>query len=397
MRILTALTYFRPHYSGLTIYAERLAHALVKRGHSVTVLTSQYDPRLPLQENHAGIQVIRLPVRMRVSKGVIMPQMPLQALRLITQADLIHLHVPQLDAAPLAITGWMLGKPVVLTYHCDLKLPQGIVHQLANWVSNLANHVAARFAQVVITNTRDYAENSPFLRQYLSKLEVIPPPVDLVPAGPQAVAAFRQKFKLHAGEPIIGMAARFATEKGVEFLVQALPEILVRHPKARVLFVGQFRDVLGEEAYFARLTPLISKLGSHWEFLGVLPPEEFTAFFHVVDVLVLPSINSTESYGMVQVEAMTCGTPVVASDLPGVRQPVNSNGMGIVVPLADPGAIAQAVNEILSTPEKYRGNPAIVAERNSPETVAVEYERVFMELAKAVNPVRGTTTSEKHS
>jgi hypothetical protein len=46
MRILTALTYYRPHFSGLTIYAERLARALVRRGHSVTVLTAQYSPDL---------------------------------------------------------------------------------------------------------------------------------------------------------------------------------------------------------------------------------------------------------------------------------------------------------------------------------------------------------------
>jgi glycosyltransferase involved in cell wall biosynthesis len=59
MRILTILTYYRPHYSGLTIYAERLARALVARGHPVTVLTSRYDPNLPAREVCDGVQVVR--------------------------------------------------------------------------------------------------------------------------------------------------------------------------------------------------------------------------------------------------------------------------------------------------------------------------------------------------
>jgi glycogen synthase len=59
MKILTVLTYYRPHTSGLTIYAERLAHAFVKRGHQVTVMTTQYDPSLPLEEMLNGVKVIQ--------------------------------------------------------------------------------------------------------------------------------------------------------------------------------------------------------------------------------------------------------------------------------------------------------------------------------------------------
>ena len=73
MKILTVLTYYRPHTSGLTIYAERLSKAFVSRGHQVTVLTSQFDPSLPLEEMSDGVRVVRAPVLMRISKGVIMP------------------------------------------------------------------------------------------------------------------------------------------------------------------------------------------------------------------------------------------------------------------------------------------------------------------------------------
>jgi len=76
MQILIALTYYRPHYSGLTIYVERLARALAAQGHQVTVLTSRYAATLPAQEKLDGVEVRRLPVAMRISKGVIMPSMP---------------------------------------------------------------------------------------------------------------------------------------------------------------------------------------------------------------------------------------------------------------------------------------------------------------------------------
>lgn len=72
-------THYRPHYSGLTIYTARLTRALVARGHRVKVLTSRYDRRLPFREALNGVEIIRVQVLMRVSKGVIMPAMPLWA------------------------------------------------------------------------------------------------------------------------------------------------------------------------------------------------------------------------------------------------------------------------------------------------------------------------------
>jgi glycosyltransferase involved in cell wall biosynthesis len=176
------------------------------------------------------------------------------------------------------------------------------------------------------------------------------------------------------------MAARLATEKGVEYLVQALPDVLEHHPTARVLFVGQYKDVLGEAAYARKLAPLINQLGDHWKFLGVLSPKEFTAFLNLADVTVLPSINSTESFGMVQVEAMTCGTPVVATDLPGVRQPVQSTGMGRVVPLADASSLAEAIISILDNPASFTGDRDGIAQRFAPDTIAAEYDSIFNKL-----------------
>jgi glycosyltransferase involved in cell wall biosynthesis len=126
------------------------------------------------------------------------------------------------------------------------------------------------------------------------------------------------------------------------------------------------------------LLPLVEKLGQHWEFLGVIPAIEQAAFFRVSNLMVLPSINSTESYGLVQVESMTCGTPVVASDLPGVRVPVQMTGMGRIVPRANAEALAQAIIEMLDHPDQYRRDPSEIIRLSSPEHVAEEYEKVFM-------------------
>jgi len=380
MQILIALTYYRPHYSGLTIYVERLARALAAQGHQVTVLTSRYAATLPAQEKLDGVEVRRLPVAMRISKGVIMPSMPIWAARLARQADVINLHVPQLDAAMIGMLGRFMDKPILLTYHCDMRLPHGIIHSIANLASNIANHITARTAKLIVTNTQDYAENSAFLRRYLSKVRVIPPPITLSPITENDSLAFRQRAHVQPGQRIIGMAARLASEKGVEYLVEAMPIILQKHPQARVLFVGQYQDVLGEEAYAQRLAPLIEQLGEHWTFLGVLEPTEFSAFLHTAEVTVLPSINSTESFGMVQIESMISATPVVASDLPGVRQPVLESGIGRIVPPRDAAALANAIIDILDHPQDYRGEPEKIAERYSPAQIARQYEALFNEL-----------------
>lgn len=377
MRILISLMYYRPHYSGLTIYTERLANALAGRGHHVTVLTSRYNSSLPGKEQVDGVTIIRPQVLFRVSKGVIMPTIPIWAWRLVRQADVINTHVPQPDAALLGIYSRLLRKPLVLTYHCDLDLPKGIVNFFANQGSHLANHISATLAEAIVTNTYDFAEHSPFLQRYLGKVREIPPPIELAEVREDQMKDFREKYGILPGQRIIGMAARLATEKGVEYLVEALYRIMERFPTARVLFAGQHEGVLGEEAYAQRLAPHILELGAHWKFLGILPPVDWSAFFQTAEVMILPSINSTESFGMVQVEAMVCGTPVVASDLPGVRQPVSTTGMGLVVQPQDAGGLAKAVIQVLENPDRFRSDLSMVKRRFSPARIAEEYEQLF--------------------
>ena len=381
MRILIVLTYFQPHKSGLTVYAVRQARTLAAMGHTVTVLTSQYDRDLPIQETMDGVRILRLPVAFRLSKGVIMPSMPFRAWRLIGNTDVVNLHVPQIDAALIALLTRLRNKPVVLTYHCDLQMPEGWINQLAGWVATLANRVSAKMAHAIVHNTRDFAEHSPFLRQYLEKLVVIQPPIINAPVSTEDVYAFCEKYDIDPGRRIVGMVARLATEKGVEYLVQAMPVVLEAVPDVLVVFVGEYQNVFGEQIYKEKLLPMINALGDHWVFLGVVSEKEKAAFYDLCDLLVLPSINSTESFGMVQVEALTSGTPVVATDLPGVRQPVVTSGMGEIVPAMDAVALGQAIIKVLNAGLKV--DPDLVNHLSchyAPETVAEAYDALYREL-----------------
>lgn len=375
MKILEVLTYYRPHISGLTIYVERLSKALASQGHEVVVFTSQYDSSLSLHEEKDGVAVKRVPVAMRVSKGVIMPRFGPQAWGMVKNCDVVHLHLPQFDAPGVALRGRLYGKPVILTYHSDLRLPPGVFNRFVDRVVHGMNRVAGTLADAVVTYTHDFGSHSPFLSHYLGrKLHVIPPPVELVDALPETTDAFRHKHRLE-GHKVIGISARMAAEKGIEVLLAALPAILASHPNAIVLHASP--DAIGEDAYAARIMPQLERFGDNYRLLGPLHGAELTAFYRNLDCLVMCSLNNTETFGLVQVEAMMCGVPAVASDLPGVRQPVRLTGMGEIAPVGDASALAQAIVKVLDNEGNYTCPPQLIADSFSPHNTAAEYVRLF--------------------
>ncbi|NJO06251.1 MAG: glycosyltransferase family 4 protein [Chloroflexaceae bacterium] len=380
MRLLIALTYYRPHISGLTIYVQRLATEMARRGHTVTILTSQYDPSLPERELIDGVRIVRAPVVARISKGVIMPTIGWLATTLAMHHDAMSLHLPQFDASGIALRGRVLRQPVVLTYHCDLLLPAGWINRVANVAVDTSNQIAGRLATRIVAYTQDYADNSPFLARFRDKVAIIPPPVEVNHIPEEEKHAFRRRYNIQG--PIIGMAARLATEKGVEVLLNALPRVLQVYPNARVLYAGQYENVLGEEAYALRLAPLFERYKDNWTFLGTLGARDMAAFFPNCDVLVVPSLNSTESFGLVQVEAMLSGTPCVASNLPGVRQPILQTGMGRIAPIGDSAGLAEAMLEVLSHKADYVRPRAEIEARFSTPRTAERYEELIDSLRK---------------
>jgi glycosyltransferase involved in cell wall biosynthesis len=158
--------------------------------------------------------------------------------------------------------------------------------------------------------------------------------------------------------------------------------ILKKYPQAQVLYAGQYQNVMGEQAYYDRLIPRIREyeISGHWKFLGNLAPIELSALYPNLDVLTVPSLNSTEAFGLVQIEAMMNGVPCVPSALPGVRQPVTMHGMGRISKIGDAADLAASILEVLDNPEKYKGDIAAIKKAYNPESIAIEYEKLFTKL-----------------
>jgi glycosyltransferase involved in cell wall biosynthesis len=349
MRVLTTLTYYRPHISGLTIYAERIGSGLARRGHQVTVLTSRYERSLPRRETISGIRIIRNSVWMRLNKGVVMPGFLFRAAREIHRHDVLYLHLPQIEAAPVALYAKFIArKRVVTTYHCDIDLPPGPARVLFFNFIRLSHWITAKVSDAIIVNSDDYVQGSPFLRRFANRViasypPCVPPEADPADVGP---------LQVPEGAPVIGFVGRFAEEKGIEYIIEAIPIVLKQKPNAVFAFAGEMEKVFGERVY-ERLRGRIDALSQHVQLLGVVSDAQLADFFRRSSVLLLPSVNSTESFGMVQVEAMFHGTPVIASDISGVRVPVSVTGMGELVPPRDPRALAEAILRVLANRSTY--------------------------------------------
>jgi glycosyltransferase involved in cell wall biosynthesis len=382
MKILFSLTYYHPHISGLTIYAQRLAEALVTRGHQVTVLTSQHNAELPRENKHEGVHIVRVPVSFRLGKGPVMPSYILTASSLLRQHDITVLNLPNtpIETLSLVIAGRLLSRrPLVAIYQCDMQLPDGILSRLVEKMLFAVNAVGGLCFDRIVSITEDYADHSRFLRWFKRKREIIPPAVIMPTPNDEAVKRFRQRVA-PGGERLIGFPARFATEKGVEYMLAALPLIHAQMPRAKLLFTMDPESVIGEEQYWNRMQPLIARVREHCEFLGTLPRQQLPAFYAGCDVVVLPSINSTEGFGLVQLESMLSGTPVVATNLPGVRVPVQKTGMGHIVAPRDAAALAEAVVDVIQNRQSYVKAREEIEKHFPFERSVDQYEKLLQSL-----------------
>ncbi len=379
MRVLMSLTYYRPNVSGLTIYVERLAAKLVERGHEVTVLTAQHDPALAVEELIDGVRVVRVPAPVTLGKAPLMPRFADTAYRLAKEHDIVHLHLPQLEGSLAAGAARKAGKPVLLTYHCDLQLPSGLINRGFDAGVFAANYATGTLADGIVAYTQDYADHSPLLRQFKDKITVIKPPVLQEAPAPEDVDAFKARHGLRKG-PVLGFASRLATEKGIEYGIGALPALIERFPDLQVVFAGPYTNVVGEAEYRDKIERMLIPFEDRWIFAGTLKGRELAAFYGAIDVLLMTSINSTESFGLVQVEAMLCGTPVVATNLPGVRQPVTMTRMGEIAHIANSASLATAIEKVLDDPARYSKPRAEIEQIFSLDQTIADYESLYSDL-----------------
>ncbi|MFF8432223.1 glycosyltransferase family 4 protein [Streptomyces sp. NPDC016566] len=332
--VTVALDYYAPYVSGLTEAARITAEGLAGRGWKVAVACAQHDPTLPRQEQLNGVHVFRAPVLARISRGFLTPRLPLLAARLAARSRLLHLHLPMPEAAFL-----MALRPkarVVTTYHIDAFLPDTPMNRAAMRLADHSCRATVKRADLVIANSDDQARGSrlwPAIRQ--RPFRPIPSPcVDRSGGTPR----LREGDGLH-----IGFMGRIADDKGIEYLVRAFRAI--DDPKARLLIAGDYQTVAGG----SNIARLRAEAGDdpRVRFLGLLRGERVRDFYASIDVFALPSIS--ESFGIVQVEAMMAGVPSATTDLAGSRYPVQATGFGRLIPPRDPEALRRALLDLAGT------------------------------------------------
>lgn len=352
MRILMVTGYYLPYVSGMTIYVRRLAEGLVRRGHHVTVLCARHDPGLPAVAVENGVRVERSPVMVAAGKGLVAPGMLASLVRLLASHDVFHRHVPGMGDSWITtrIARW-LGKPTVFTHHCDLHLPVGLANDAVNSVLNADLRHAGGLADLIVSYSEDYAAYSRFLSHFRRKVRTVFPPIVIGEPDDERVAAWRRDLGFD-GVPVVGFAGRFAADKGGDVLLRAIPHLRELVPGVRVVFAGEFANVPGER-FYQDSQALLAPVRDVVTFLGNVKPERMPDFYRLCNVVTVPSTNSTESWGMWQDEAMLCGTPVVTTDLPGVRVSIRTTGMGLLVRPHDARGLADALATVLGDRDRF--------------------------------------------
>ncbi|UPG91112.1 glycosyltransferase family 4 protein [Luteibacter aegosomaticola] len=329
-RVLIVLSYYHPYISGVSEYAKHLGELLAPHC-DVTVLTGRHDPALPEHEVLNGVTVRRAPASIFLHKGYLSAALARDFRELVRQHDVVNFHLPMLDAA------WLTSliprsTPVISTYQCDVQPVGGLLDRVAVAAVNVASRRILRRSDRIVVLSLDYAGGSRILRGFEHRLM-------------EGYAPIRDTGASHRtpnASPVIGFLGRFVEEKGIGVLVDAFAKVLHRFPDATLRLAGDYANVAGGSIY-PQIRPAIDALGPRVELLGRVDDEGIARFYAGLDVFVLPSINAYEAFGMVQVEAMLAGVPVVASDMRGVRVPVEKTGNGWLSPPGDSDALASTL------------------------------------------------------
>jgi glycosyltransferase involved in cell wall biosynthesis len=375
LKILICLLYYFPHRTGLTIHVQRVAEELVRRGHQVTVLTARYRNDLPRDDvsMHQGVRIVRLWAPIRLSRGMIMPAYPWAAYKLMREHDVVSIHTPMMETMLIAALSKLTGRRLVITHHGDLVLPDGLVNRFIRGTMFWMYRFAARQASHIIAYSDDYAAHSYYLRPFQDKVTVNYPPILMPLPNPHRVEELRAEWQKDGG-PVIGFAGRFVQEKRPDLLIRALEVVNTRYPNARVVFAGEY-DIRYEDTW-ERHQDLVQAYRDQLVFLGLREdPQDMADFYAACDVLALTS--DTECFALVQVEAMLSGTPVVMTNTPGGRVPVQMTGMGRIAQMGDWRSIGQAILDVLDNREQFvRPRQAIESVFSFQETVD-RYEQFF--------------------
>ncbi|MQY69266.1 MAG: glycosyltransferase [Firmicutes bacterium] len=273
--------------------------------------------------------------------------------------DILHFHLP----FPLGVISYLLMRPkgkVVVTYHSDI-----IRQRLAKILYRPFLMKFLKRADSIITSSQNLKDNSPALKGFQDKCKVIPFGIDLEEfrLTPEIAKRAQEIKEKHKG-PLILFVGRFVYYKGLEYLIEAMKNI-----EARLLIIG--RGPLEKKLKkMAQRFAISNKI----VWIGEVSRKDLISFYHACALLALPSISNNEAFGIVQLEAFTCGKPVISTNLPTGVPFVNLHQKtGLIVPPKDSEALSRAINSLLKSPnlrEQYG--------RYARERVEKEFTRELM-------------------
>ncbi len=336
---------FHPETGGCERYAEQVARAVHAAADlNAVVVTTGPARRGPagsaiVAEYLDGLPVIRITPWLTLSNTPVSPLWPAQLLGLMRRlrVDLVNVHTPVPYLADVAT--YVAGRrPVVLTYHAGsmVKGSAALDPLLRGYERWVLPHVLGRAAEVV-------GVSAVSLGHRIAGGPVIPPGVDTALFGPRPAAAPAP----HRPPTLtyVGRLQRSSAWKGVDILLTAFATLLGGVPDARLELVGD-GDAVGDH----RRRAVELGVADRVSFRGVLRGERLAAAYQAASVVVLPSLTEAESFGMVLVEAMSCGRPVVGSRVGGIPSLLTDGHDGLLVPPGDPPALAAACRRVLTDP-----------------------------------------------
>ena len=344
---------YPPFVGGVEASVHEVARRLAARGHEVRVICADDPPGSPSEVD--GVQVVRLPWRFKAANTNLCFGLR-EAIRR-ERPDVIHTHLPTaFFAGRAASAGREIGVPLVLTYHNDVA-GEGIKKGIAAVYNNVfLPRLLEASARVVATNPR-YSPRltNPVCIPWGVDTDSFRPPAE--EPGPPLTVGFLSLLDVHH---------RY---KGLEVLFEALRLL----PDVRLRVGGK-----GEDAGFYRRRAGELGVADRVEFLGFV--EDLNAFYGGCHVFALPSTDAREGFGLVLLEAMACGRPVLTTPIVGMAADVERRGAGAVVPPNDPAALAAALRSLEDRPGMGRRARKLVEELYTWERVADDYEELFRSL-----------------
>lgn len=346
MKILFVTPYFYPKAGGLEHYSFKIARGLVERGHQSVVVTSNHVGNKRGQETIDGVRVYRLPRLLKLSNTPVHPgwARTIRDVIQLEQPDVINAHTPVPFIAD--VTERVRGKtPFVLTYHNDLVKPAGIAKQLAKATYKLGMQKTINRANAVIVTSKHYAHTSPYLKKRQGPIAIVPPGVDTARLNARVDKTWlKQQYGKRFTVLFVGQMDISHDHKGLGILMQACAQLQKRGYDLQLVAVGGGDGLTHYKA-------LAKRVGlAHYFSPGYVADADMPKYFAGADVHVLPSVTTAEGFGMVLIEASSCGTAVIGSNIGGIGQAIVENHTGLLVEPGNVQALADAIAKLHNDP-----------------------------------------------